>query len=351
MQDPKLFSEIKDTFESDMQANSVLKRVIGNRMILILDIIFGFLIGAGVIGVTIYSAISEANTKILLSAVGGLLAWIMFFGLSVKILHDRGKRLSTKLNHILHQNGKMQKLYESYFVSKNELKDIEDFKLISASPEVKIQKIWKWHKNYLAEKPLPVVKENINRLTFKYKGREAVYLINNPILFVENRDRWHRDGAIGFMMSNNRYGRKRTNTFKLSSDELFVVDDKLQKECNNLKIKKKGILKGDYRSESVAFNEKYSTNLASTDIAGAQFLTPVALDKLSNLDDKEFYRMGVGKNVFMEKVVLRKYIFPVGLFDFSRLKSKNQLIDFMCFKIDLEYDLLKRSLEYVSFLK
>ncbi|AUB31888.1 hypothetical protein [Spiroplasma floricola] len=179
-------------------------------------------------------------------------------------------------------------------------------------------------------------------MSFTFKGRNAKYLIKNPIYTTND-----------YSERRNYDQTENSSEVLISRDKLIIKDEYLKNNSNGIPIfnRKRTLLNGDYKSESIELNNKYKTNANSLDIRMNKFLTPNALDNLSKIENKNFYKMGVKDDLFVKKEMVLKAIYPIGVFNFFKLYSSKKIVEIIYKKIELEAELFLQSLEYVSFLK
>ncbi|WP_339020488.1 hypothetical protein [Spiroplasma endosymbiont of Atherix ibis] len=240
------------------------------------------------------------------------------------------------------------KIYLNYYSENEKFKDVNNLKLHYENYKViflrknNINLFLKKRYKKLENKS-QLDNEDINFLSFTFKGREVKYLIKNPIYSSDN-----------YYLNRQAYNSIRNSSeFLVSRDKLIIKDQYLKDNCNGFVIfnKKRKFKSGDYKSESIDFNSKYKTNADSLDIRANKFLTPNALDNLSKIENKNFYKIGIKDDLFLKKEIVSKLIYPIGLFKFTNLYSSKKLVKIIYKKIELEAELLLQSLEYVSFLK
>ncbi|QHX36325.1 hypothetical protein [Spiroplasma sp. BIUS-1] len=338
--DETLFLQLKNNLNEDNDLKSGISKFIWNRNLsIILPTILTLLFLVGALLFMLLEGKVETNIRKMFLFIG--LGAMVLLPFQMIISYLLNKKLQKKLNLIIHTKGNLKKIYETFFNQNNDLKNIEKVEYKSLNPDFSTNKFYGSHNEYLSQVGPAKKRDNLNLLSFKFNGKEGSFIIQEPVKCIKRTRSRRSDGSF----------RWKTNTTLVSMDSIFIVDDKIKNECNGLRIRSKGILKGDYQTESVAFNQKYSTNIAATNIAGAKFLNPIALDRLSNLNDDNFFALGVNEDVYIQKYFIKNPIYPIGIFDFTKLSSKNKLYEYMTRKIQFEKDLFKRSLEYISFIK
>ncbi|AUM62326.1 hypothetical protein [Spiroplasma monobiae] len=340
--DQELFFDLKNAFEGDRSVMGAARALIIKKIITIIGLTLSVLaLFSGLI--LLFLGVQYIGPENIVTKIGIVLLILSIFLLPIfLILMLLGlERSSKKLNEAINEKGKLPAIYKSFYSSKKELKDAFNFnlKLVNTNPSPK--KIYsQFHQSYLSSLTPPIYNRSLNSLDFIFNDKIAKFQIQQPLIF-SSRRRTMRNSTVS-------YKRKE---IKVSMDVLYMDHSEFQTIAKNLRIKKAKVLKGEYRSESVEFNNKYSTNIPANHIGGAKFLSPVALDTLANINDNNFFDLGIFENIYVEKVFMKKQIAPVGLFDFTKLKSKKSIFELMSAKMHQEYEMLKLSMAYLSFVK
>ncbi|AGR41785.1 hypothetical protein [Spiroplasma diminutum] len=249
-------------------------------------------------------------------------------------------RLSKNLNRYFGSDDRLKKIYEKYLTKQLEIYGIRDVKFYQLNFDSSCVRTSKSRNSYLSSLPAPSVKTDLNYISFIFNNKETIFRIDKPVL--------HSQAEYGESFSEKR--NRRTSLIS-SIDNIFIKNEKLQQECYDLKIRIAGRFAGEYKTESIEFNNRYSTNLTSNDAAGPKFLTPIVLDTLSGLADIDFFSMGVNDRVYMQKVIISQEIYPIGIFDFTKLRNKKDVFELITKKMTLELDLIRRSLSYISTIR
>ncbi|AGR41780.1 hypothetical protein [Spiroplasma diminutum] len=338
-----LQNDVEKVFWENTELNIILKKILFNKVLLIFWNILLVVIFLGSLGVLIFNLISSnQNGQLNIIAISTLFFGTLLSLIIIVFTIRKSKKLSLLLNEKIFSGKKLDLVYKNYFEFNFKAHGLSEIELNLVNPEFKIEKIWNSYKTYLNTKDAPFKTQSINSINFTFNNQRGSFVINNPIRFIERKRTYN----------NSKNGSKyKTVTTKFSSSNLFLESNKYSENFRGIKVKKSGKLKGDYKSESVLFNDKYSTNFSSTDLKATQFLTPIALDKLSNLELNGFNALGINNEVYVEKYKVGKDIFPIGIFDFTKLFTKSNLIQLVSKKIILEFEMLLDSLEYISYMK
>ncbi|AUB31137.1 hypothetical protein [Spiroplasma floricola] len=342
MIDEKLYSDIKEVVNKRPEINKIWKQFKNERKTKIILYTFLSVFFGAFVFLAFMSNIIDMNNEIIFFLIGMFLflGFLAFLIASI-VVYFKLKNINVRLNKIVNEKLDLELIYFNFFNSSANLKNCSDFKMNIISYYPKIVDIDGSYKVYLAHRKVPIKEDHYNSLEFTYKNRKVTFIIEHPKNFIERH----------YYTSNGRSGCSRTVT-PLSMTVLYVTDDKYVKDFKSLRIeRKKGNLKGDYKSESIVFNDRYSTNLTMNNIVAAKFLTPYVLDNLANLNQKDFFSLGVNKDIYVEKATTKYHILPFGIFDFYSYLNEKNLATVICKEMISQLNLVKNSLEYVSFLE
>ncbi|AGR41781.1 hypothetical protein [Spiroplasma diminutum] len=342
MSNLKLQENIKNIFEMDINLKNIIKTIVNLKKKVLLFSVLLFLSIFIITGLFIICFILFDNIWIssIIFTVVSIITMITLIIVIFKFL--KKIKFSTEiLNKNLYENNNIQKLYEDYFNANISTNELESFKFIYLNSKITINEIEQDYHYFLKNKDEPILSNKINYFEFFYRGIKGFFQINEPIHFIH------------YETTTDSSGKTITEKkiTKFSSDQLFYNNEKYITNYNGFKIQSKIKLKGDYKTESVIFNKKYTTNLNSSDIKSTKFLTPYAIDLLSNIEDKDFYKLGIEKQLYVEKYKIGKDILPIGILDLTMLFNENKLMALIENKIISDFNLFTRSIAYISFLK
>ncbi|ASP28470.1 hypothetical protein SCORR_v1c06980 [Spiroplasma corruscae] len=173
---------------------------------------------------------------------------------------------------------------------------------------------------------------SVNNLVFKFKGKRALFFTNNPYLTI---------------ISNG----KSSTTYYTTIGEFYLKNEKFDSAYNNIKIIPGTKHDINYQTESITFNDKYDINIKDNDIRAPMFLTPKLIDRLTKIKiSKYFKEFGIKKNFYVFHESTSSYIMdsPLGVIDFSSIKSYQDFKDKAVIKITRDFYLLSRSIQYVD---
>ncbi|WP_339020489.1 hypothetical protein [Spiroplasma endosymbiont of Atherix ibis] len=295
----QLFNNVKNIINDDKEIKKAVNKIVKFKILFVLFLVFliSFCIffSASLITFVILFFKEAWPIKILLNF---LYAIILLFILSIIYwrIYKKIQKMSNYVNKKIAQKNVLNDVYINYYSLNKEFQDITDLKLVYENYDIKILEkngvIYdflkkRFENSYFQNNSLKEEKLKLNYLSFNYKGRKAKFLIKMPMEFSLTEE-YNTMGIIKQLHAL----KKDKLTSIISRDKLFIEDLNLKKNCSGFIIaEKRGFIKGDYKSESIAFNKKYDTNCNSTDIKANRFLTVQTLDILSKLEDKNLFKL------------------------------------------------------------
>ncbi|AUB31135.1 hypothetical protein [Spiroplasma floricola] len=343
MRDESILQDIGSLIRYDRKIKATLRHILFLRVFWKFLFMFS-LIFFIIFVLSIYFLKTASIENFIIKASLGLL-FSLSIGLSFIFLFldtFYSPNLSKNINKIIHKKEKIELIYSKFLNSRTDLQDITDFKLSIVNFKSEPKRKRKSYANYMStllNRETPIKKNNENSLDFKFKNYQASFVIEHPLEFT----RWTL--KYSWKESRSTIGSK-----KLSMSVLYIENKEFRKMYYNLKIKKSGELSGDYRTESIAFNNKYSTNLESNDLEGAKFLNPTVVNNLVNFNDINFFALGVYKQLYVERYETKRENCQIGIFNFLLLKNRNKVIEYIYDKIVKDIDFLKKSYDYINFI-
>ncbi|QEH62121.1 hypothetical protein SCHIN_v1c09280 [Spiroplasma chinense] len=336
----KLIEDIKLAYTGNSKVKKAMKKVAFYKVTLAILSVFGIilflLISSGVFVMDSFIA-STLNPIIMIAifiGVGLLTLSLLIFGVLFYFKRDSiVLKKEKKFFEALNENETLGNIYLKYFQENLTNKKVEELKFNPLNPTSVPLRSRGGYRAFISN--LPVTKNvNENRLEFTINGKKAMFLMNRPHKFTEGN----------YWNSRNRSER----VYTVSSNVMFLQSNDFDQSFNGIRVRKGKAGKDSYQSESVEFNNKFKINLSSTDFRAAKFLSPKVIEGMTKEESKDFFSIGVDSEVYNDRMLVGKPIYPVGVINIRRNLSWEGLAKLIAKKIEQDLKVFERSLKIIE---
>ncbi|QGS51683.1 hypothetical protein [Spiroplasma tabanidicola] len=246
-----------------------------------------------------------------LGVVAGLILLIFWYTARKKV---RVEHFDEKITNILYDDQQIQKIYSEFYYKFVDDKDTDDFeiKIVKRIPDITSE--YADYRSFVKKRILAINNNTQNSFNFLYKNKKVTFFIKTPRKFIEV---YYTTDSKGNTVRHERI-------HYVSNAAVHMENTKYDETYNGVRVvQEKDPVKGLFQTDSIEFNKRFYINVKENDIRGPKFLSPRLIEKLSSLDIKNIYSVGIEGNIYADWFLVSQSNFKHDVCSFSTVDVKN----------------------------
>ncbi|QEH62134.1 hypothetical protein SCHIN_v1c09410 [Spiroplasma chinense] len=331
--DERLLNDIKNFYSQSSELTEIMKKIKFWRTIFIVATVISTLSIIGVLATVPGIAIGEKPfIQKIAYGIGAMAAIALpVMGTAIKKLFGFKKQVWT----LFCGGNIIEQIYSLHFENTMKTQNLTDFEFIFTEKTTSIRKTYDSHTVFIANAPIPKLSNGISYIKFKYKQKDGIFQINEPI-----------DFAVIKTRTVNGKTEEYEDITRVSSYKALYNSD-LDKEFEGFRLRRGKPKKDAYQCESIALNDKYNLNADSTDIRAAKFLSPKVINDLVDKTDLSFYSTGLSGDFYTDFYFAPASILPIGEVSISSFGGIEKLFLHIHWKVLEDFDKFKDSMNII----